>query len=51
MTSNRSNAFDTFDIDIEEDVRMSYESVRNVDVLDISHGEWHGRISADGRWL
>lgn len=28
-----------FDIDMEEEVRLSYESVKNVDVLDVSTGE------------
>lgn len=27
------------DIDMEEEVRLSYESVKNVDVLDVSVGE------------
>lgn len=30
-----------FDIDMEEEVRLSYESVKNVDVLDVSPGEWY----------
>jgi dynein heavy chain 1 len=28
-----------FEIDMEEEVRLSYESVKNVDVLDVSVGE------------
>lgn len=28
-----------FEIDMEEEVRLSYESVKNVDVLDVSDGE------------
>lgn len=31
-----------FDIDMEEEVRLSYESVKNVDVLDVSNGECPG---------
>ena len=27
------------DIDVDEEVRLSYESVKNVDVLDVSPGE------------
>jgi dynein heavy chain 1 len=27
-----------FDIDMEEEVRLSYESVKNVDVLDVTSG-------------
>lgn len=28
-----------FEIDMDEEVRLSYESVKNVDVLDVSPGE------------
>jgi dynein heavy chain 1 len=28
-----------FEIDMEEEVRLSYESVKNVDVFDVSNGE------------
>ena len=28
-----------FELDMEEEVRLSYESVKNVDVLDVSPGE------------
>ena len=30
-----------FDIDMTEEVRLSYESVKNVDVLDVSSGASH----------
>ena len=36
-----------FDIDMDEEVRLSYDSVKNVDVLDVSQGEWRSRL---GGW-
>lgn len=32
-----------FDIDMEEEVRLSYENVKNVDVLDVSPGTFGSR--------
>lgn len=39
-----------FDIDMEEEVRLSYENVKNVDVLDVSPGTFGSRpaMSRDG---
>lgn len=40
-----------FDIDMEEEVRLSYENVKNVNVLDVSPGTFGSRpaVSRDGR--
>lgn len=39
-----------FDIDMEEEVRLSYENVKNVDVLDVSSGTFGSRpmMSSNG---
>jgi dynein heavy chain 1 len=34
------------EIDMDEEVRLSYESVKNVDVLDVSPGESRGETLA-----
>jgi dynein heavy chain 1 len=36
------------DIDMEEEVRLSYENVKNVDVLDVSVGAWDSQGLPDG---
>jgi dynein heavy chain 1 len=36
-----------FEIDMDEEVRLSYESVKNVDVLDVSPGEQSEQVIRD----